>query len=122
MTPTKNWEKMDFVIIKPILLLKKICHFFRFKAVIEMVRPDKMDPAVNIKGVDYVEVPPNSSRKYKLSFFSYKEGQTQIKVVFKNEASGEYQVGISFSFLGVLALTLLNVLLSKLVRRNDVYS
>ena len=64
----------------------------RFKAVIEMVRPDKMDPAVNIKGVDYVEVPPNSSRKYKLSFFSYKEGQTQIKVVFKNEATGEYQV------------------------------
>ena len=64
----------------------------RFKAIIEMVRPDKMDPAVNIKGVDYVEVPPNSSRKYKLSFFSYKEGQTQIKVVFKNEASGEYQV------------------------------
>ena len=72
-----------------------------------MVRPDNMDPAVNIKGVDYVEVPPNSSRKYKLSFFSYKEGQTQIKVVFKNEATGEYQVGISvslLSFLDVLAL------------------
>ena len=60
-----------------------------------MVRPDKMDPAVNIKGVDYVEVPPNSSRKYKLSFFSYKEGQTQIKVVFKNESSGEFQVRLN---------------------------
>ena len=56
----------------------------RFKVKWDMMRPDKLDPGTSIKGLDYIDVPANAKRNYKLSFHAHKEGATQVKVrVFK---------------------------------------
>ncbi|KAI4885088.1 hypothetical protein NFI96_023140 [Prochilodus magdalenae] len=70
----------------------------RFRAVVEMIKPEKLDSTVSLKGLDYVDVPALAKRDYKISFFSYKEGQYNAKasakfflqVTFKNEVTGEY--------------------------------
>ena len=59
----------------------------RFKVIIEV---PKTDPSVIIKGHDFIDVPPLLSKDYKLSFYAYKEGITNFKVIFKNETSQEY--------------------------------
>nr|KAJ3422703.1 hypothetical protein HK105_006819 [Polyrhizophydium stewartii] len=60
----------------------------RFKVVNEVAKPD---PSVIIKGNDFVDVPPLLSKDYKLTFYSYKEGLTNLRVVFRNESTQEYQ-------------------------------
>ncbi|KAG8437289.1 hypothetical protein GDO86_008117 [Hymenochirus boettgeri] len=62
----------------------------RFRATVEMVKPDRLDSATSVKGLDYVEVPAASKRDYKLSFHSYKEGTFSVKITFRNEATQEY--------------------------------
>lgn len=59
----------------------------RFKVIFELAKPD---PAVSFKGHEFLDVPPLSSREYKFSFYSYKEGLTNAKIIFKNEASQEF--------------------------------
>ena len=56
-----------------------------------MVRPEKLDPGTSIKGLHYIDVPGNSKRDYKLTFFAHKEGVSQLKVVFMHELTGEFQ-------------------------------
>jgi hydrocephalus-inducing protein len=63
----------------------------RFRAIIEMIRPEKLDRSVNMYGVEYIDVPARSKRDYKIHFYSYKEGSFLSKVTFLNEQSGEYQ-------------------------------
>ena len=46
----------------------------RFRAFIEMIRPEKLDRSVTLYGVDYVDVPAMKTRNYKLNFYSFKEG------------------------------------------------
>ncbi|OCT82470.1 hypothetical protein XELAEV_18025000mg [Xenopus laevis] len=62
----------------------------RFHAIVEVVKPDRLDSTTTIKGLEYIEVPAASKRDYKLSFHSYKEGTFSIKVTFRNEATQEY--------------------------------
>ncbi|XP_066540500.1 hydrocephalus-inducing protein homolog isoform X2 [Hoplias malabaricus] len=62
----------------------------RFRAVVEMTKPERPDSTVSLKGLDYVDVPALAKRDYKISFFSYKEGQYNAKVTFRNEVTGEY--------------------------------
>ncbi|XP_072551301.1 hydrocephalus-inducing protein homolog [Salminus brasiliensis] len=62
----------------------------RFRAIVEMGKPERTDSTVSLKGLDYVDVPALAKRDYKISFFSYKEGQYNAKVTFKNEVTGEY--------------------------------
>lgn len=50
-----------------------ISYLFRFKVVIEMLKPDKLDPATSLKGLDYIDVPGLSKRDYKLHFFCHKD-------------------------------------------------
>jgi hydrocephalus-inducing protein len=45
-----------------------------------MIRPDKLDPGTTIKGLDYIDVPGNSNRDYKLAFYAHREGHSQVKV------------------------------------------
>ena len=45
-----------------------------------MMRPDKLDPGTIIKGLDYIDVPGNASKDYKLSFYAHKEGVSSFKV------------------------------------------
>ena len=46
----------------------------------ESLRPDKLDPGTSVKGHEYLDVPASSKKDYKLAFYAYKEGQTQLKV------------------------------------------
>ncbi|KAH6588049.1 hypothetical protein BASA50_010912 [Batrachochytrium salamandrivorans] len=59
----------------------------RFHAIFEVGRPDQ---SVLLKGHDFIEVPPLLSKDYKLNFYAYKEGVTNVKVMFRNESTQEY--------------------------------
>ncbi|KAL5255873.1 hypothetical protein ACHWQZ_G011188 [Mnemiopsis leidyi] len=63
----------------------------RFIVIREILKPDRPDPATNLKGFDYIDVPGLSERDYKLHFEAYKEGNVHSKITFKNEQSGEFQ-------------------------------
>ncbi|KAK2848119.1 hypothetical protein Q7C36_009801 [Tachysurus vachellii] len=63
----------------------------RFRAIVEIIKPEHPDSTVLLKGLDYVDVSALSKRDYKISFFSYKECQYNAKLIFKNESTGEYQ-------------------------------
>ncbi|XP_077145064.1 hydrocephalus-inducing protein homolog isoform X4 [Ranitomeya variabilis] len=62
----------------------------RFRAIVDILKPERMDSATTIKGLDYVEVPGGASRDYKLNFHSHKEGTFSTKVTFRNETTQEY--------------------------------
>jgi hydrocephalus-inducing protein len=62
----------------------------RFRVLIEAVKPDRFDLSTTAKGHDYIDVPANEKRDYKLNYFAHKEGAQQMKVTFKNEHTGEY--------------------------------
>uniref|UniRef100_A0A8C4S4T7 HYDIN axonemal central pair apparatus protein n=1 Tax=Erpetoichthys calabaricus TaxID=27687 RepID=A0A8C4S4T7_ERPCA len=62
----------------------------RFRVCIEIMKPEKIDITTELKGLDYVDVPASAKRDYKLTFFSYKEGVVQAKVIFQNETNQEY--------------------------------
>ena len=54
--------------------------YCRFRVKTEMIRPEKLDAGTTMKGLDYIDVPGNSKRDYKLTFNAHKEGISQIKV------------------------------------------
>ncbi|KAM3920677.1 hydrocephalus-inducing protein homolog [Leptodactylus fuscus] len=62
----------------------------RFHAIIDILKPERLDSATTIKGLDYVEVPGGAKRDYKLTFHSHKEGTFSTKVTFRNETTQEY--------------------------------
>ncbi|XP_073911808.1 hydrocephalus-inducing protein homolog [Castor canadensis] len=62
----------------------------RFQVIVEMVKPEKADPSITMKGLDYIDVLSASKRDYKLNFFSYKEGLYSAKVIFRNEVTNEF--------------------------------
>ena len=47
---------------------------------IEPVKPDKLDPGTTVKGMEYIDVPANSKKDYKLNFYAYREGTFFLKV------------------------------------------
>ncbi|KAI3370854.1 hypothetical protein L3Q82_007371 [Scortum barcoo] len=48
------------------------------------------DATVSLKGLEYIDVPALAKREYKMSLFTYREGQYNTKVTFRNMVSGEY--------------------------------
>ncbi|XP_074055255.1 hydrocephalus-inducing protein homolog isoform X3 [Macrotis lagotis] len=62
----------------------------RFRVTIDLIKPEKADLSVTIKGLDYIDVLAGSKKDYKLNFFSYKEGIYSVKVTFRNETNNEY--------------------------------
>ncbi|CAJ1057505.1 hydrocephalus-inducing protein homolog isoform X2 [Xyrichtys novacula] len=62
----------------------------RFRVLMEILNPDKTDATVSLSGFEYIDVPSLSKRDYKMSFYTYKEGQFNTKVTFQNRTSGEY--------------------------------
>ncbi|XP_072290521.1 hydrocephalus-inducing protein homolog [Eucyclogobius newberryi] len=62
----------------------------RFRVLLEIVRPDKLDATVSFSGLEFIDVPALTKQDYNLSFFTYKTGTYNTKVTFCNEASGEY--------------------------------
>lgn len=45
-----------------------------------MLKPEKPDLTVTLKGLDYIDVLSGSKKDYKLNFFSHKEGLYSAKV------------------------------------------
>ncbi|XP_062403912.1 hydrocephalus-inducing protein homolog [Sardina pilchardus] len=62
----------------------------RFRVLLEMIKPDRPDSTISLKGLDYVDVSGLATKDHKISFFSYKEGTFHAKVTFRNEVTGEY--------------------------------
>lgn len=58
----------------------------RFKVIIDA---KDADSSVILKGNSTLDVPGTMERKYKLSYYSYKEGTTNATVTFLNEVTGE---------------------------------
>ena len=54
---------------------------YRFRAIVEMVKPEKQDRSVTLNGLDYIDVPALSKKDYKLNFYTYKEGTFSAKVL-----------------------------------------
>lgn len=52
----------------------------RFRVIVEMMKPEKPDLSVTLKGLDYIDVLSGSKKDYKLNFFSHKEGLYSAKV------------------------------------------
>ena len=53
---------------------------YRFRVKIEPIKPDKLDPGTTVKGMEYIDVPANSKKDYKLNFYAYREGTFFLKV------------------------------------------
>ncbi|EHB15465.1 Hydrocephalus-inducing protein-like protein, partial [Heterocephalus glaber] len=62
----------------------------RFRVIIEMVKPEKADLSITMKGLDYIDLLSGSKKDYKLNFFSHKEGLYTAKVIFRNEVTNEF--------------------------------
>ncbi|KAM6177458.1 hydrocephalus-inducing protein homolog [Erethizon dorsatum] len=62
----------------------------RFRVTVEMVKPEKQDLSITMKGLDYIDVLSGSKKDYKLNFFSHKEGLCSAKVIFRNEVTNEF--------------------------------
>lgn len=59
----------------------------KFKVVTEFF---KNDGSVVFKGHDFVDLAPMLTKDYKFTFYSYKEGTINFKIIFKNEYTQEY--------------------------------
>lgn len=46
----------------------------------EILKPDKLDDTVSLKGLKYIDVPALAKRDYQMSFFTFREGQYSAKV------------------------------------------
>ncbi len=52
----------------------------RFRVNIEMIKPDKLDGATTLKGLQYIDVPGQMKKDYKIDFYAHKEGTFSAKV------------------------------------------
>lgn len=48
---------------------------------IELLKPDRLDLGTTVKCLDYIDVPGNGKRDFKLQFYAHKEGQQLLKVL-----------------------------------------
>ncbi|CAO2609942.1 Hydrocephalus-inducing protein [Lemmus lemmus] len=62
----------------------------RFRVIVEILKPERPDQSVTLKGLDYIDVLSGSKKDYKLNFFSHKEGLYTAKVIFRNEVTNEF--------------------------------
>lgn len=53
---------------------------FRFSVLLEVVKPEKPDLTVFLKGDKFIEVPALAKRDYTMSFNAYKEGEYTARV------------------------------------------
>ena len=56
----------------------------RFRVHFDPMKPEKPDPATKIGHLDYIDVPANSSRDFKVTFYAHREGM----FIFKVRATG----------------------------------
>nr|CAH8857992.1 unnamed protein product [Trichobilharzia regenti] len=93
----------------------------RFRVTKEILRPDKSDSSTTIQGLNYIDVPADSSKEYKLSIFTYREGLTLVKVTFTNDTTGEYQF-FEINFKSVRSRSLDIIKMQTPVRKPTIYT
>ena len=54
--------------------------YSRFHVILEIIKPEKPDPATTITGSEHIDVPGLSKKDYKVNFFAHKEGIWSTKV------------------------------------------
>eukprot|EP00830_Metopus_es_P004011 TRINITY_DN13708_c0_g1_i2.p1 TRINITY_DN13708_c0_g1~~TRINITY_DN13708_c0_g1_i2.p1 ORF type:complete len:852 (-),score=171.11 TRINITY_DN13708_c0_g1_i2:10-2565(-) len=59
-------------------------------AVTWVIDKENTDPATFIRGANTFDVAGNSTKEYKLNFITYKEGNANFTITFKNESTKEY--------------------------------
>ena len=52
----------------------------RFRVIIEMIKPDKLDGATTLKALQYIDVPGQIKKDHKIDFYAHKEGAFSAKV------------------------------------------
>lgn len=70
----------------------------RFHVLIEFLKPEKPDATVSLKGVECIDVPALAKREYKMSFYTYREGQYQTKVRSHTHVSTSQLSKVIFRF------------------------
>lgn len=60
------------------------CSVCRFRAIVEIMKPERPDSTVSLKGLDYLDVPALAKRNYTVFFFTYKKGQCNADVSGEN--------------------------------------
>lgn len=58
----------------------KVAVFCRFRVKIEPIKQEKFDTGIQMKYMDYIDVPASSKKDYKLSFYAYRESANSMKV------------------------------------------
>lgn len=51
-----------------------------FLVLLEILKPDRPDATVSLKGIKFIDVPAHAKKDYEMSFFTYTEGQFNTKV------------------------------------------
>lgn len=64
----------------------------RFAAIIEPVRPEKLDRSVSLHGLNYIDVPALGRKEYQLHFYSFKECGIMCRVSVRGRGSGAWHV------------------------------
>ena len=88
MTQCRSLSKLKSLIVKEILQihlndlnkLTLIIISFRFRVIFEMIKPDKLDGSTTLKGLQYIDVPGQMKKDYKIDFYAHKEGTVSAKV------------------------------------------
>ena len=62
------------------MIVDHIVCVHRFRVLMEFLKPEKPDATVSITGLPFIDVPALARKDYKMSFFTYKEGQFHTKV------------------------------------------
>ncbi|KAM5262598.1 hydrocephalus-inducing protein homolog [Ctenodactylus gundi] len=89
----------------------------RFRVIVEILKPEKPDLSMTMKGLDYIDVLAGSKKDYKLNFFSHREGLYTAKVVFRNEVTNEFLYYV-VSFKVTPSGTIKTIEMTSAVRQN----
>jgi hydrocephalus-inducing protein len=80
--------KAKEALVIPIKAINWLKRSQRFKVSIEL---DSSNPAVSLKGPEFIDVPGLLQRECKLKFYSYVEGAFKAKITLANEDTKEFQ-------------------------------
>jgi hydrocephalus-inducing protein len=92
----------------------------RFKVSFEY-SSNRVDSSTTLKGHDYIDVPGNGRKDYRVNYYAHKEGMTVTRVVFRNEQTNEYCF-YELSFKAVKGASLASIDLTTQVRVPITYS
>ena len=72
------------------------CPLCRFRVKIEPIKQEKFDTGIQMKNMDYIDVPASSKKDYKLSFYAYRESVNSMKVSTDLQLQGDKNNNISY--------------------------